>query len=119
MEFTEHCETAIVDGSLSDLLVEVETQLEGYTSVDISGEGTEAKVLELKLKALILDAIHNIDVVRLLIAEGVKKKDNWLWQKQLRFYVTDKEGRKAVCTVTEYVRVQSKYLCRVDNQNSI
>lgn len=93
MEFTDHCEAAIVEGSLNDFLMELEAQLEGYTNVDLgSSDSAEAKVLELKLKALVLDTIHNIEVVRLLIAEQVKTKDNWLWQKQLRYYVTDREG---------------------------
>ena len=58
-----------------------------------SEDGDASKVLDLKLKALILDTIHNIEVVRLLIQEGVKNADNWLWQKQLRFYATDTQGR--------------------------
>eukprot|EP00117_Sycon_ciliatum_P036543 scpid1236/ scgid27488/ Cytoplasmic dynein 2 heavy chain 1; Dynein heavy chain isotype 1B len=96
IEFTDHCEAAIADGSLNELLIELETQLEGYTSVDLSSgsseDGDASKVLDLKLKALILDTIHNIEVVRLLIQEGVKSADNWLWQKQLRFYATDTQG---------------------------
>lgn len=44
-------------------------------------------VLELKLKALILDTVHSIDVVQTLIHSGVKKTGHWLWQKQLRFYL--------------------------------
>ena len=44
-------------------------------------------VMELKLKALILDAVHNIDVVKLLIDRGVSSVNNWSWQKQLRFYL--------------------------------
>ena len=48
-------------------------------------------VLELKLKALILDTIHNIDITRLLMETGPNLKDHthWLWQKQLRHYLKD------------------------------
>ena len=46
-----------------------------------------AHVLELKLKALILDTIHSIDVVQILVQNGVKTTAHWLWQKQLRFYL--------------------------------
>ena len=67
----------------------MESQLESYTSAEIgSGDGdTVAHVLELKLKALILDTIHAIDVVQQLIKCSVKSLDDWIWQKQLRFYM--------------------------------
>jgi dynein heavy chain 2 len=52
------------------------------------GAGDAASnVLELKCKALILDTIHAIDVVDNLIKNNVKSTENWLWQKQLRFYI--------------------------------
>ena len=68
----------------------MESQLESYTGTEIgvsSPSDNESHVLELKLKALILDAIHAIDVVQQLIKSGVKSLDNWVWQKQLRFYL--------------------------------
>lgn len=47
----------------------------------------ESTVLQLKLKALILDIIHNISVVKQLNQEGVSSLDAWAWKKQLRFYM--------------------------------
>ena len=47
----------------------------------------ESHVLELKLKALILDTIHSIEVVQQLLRAGIKSLDDWTWQKQLRFYL--------------------------------
>ena len=41
-------------------------------------------VLELKLKALIMDIIHNLDVVEFLQHESVTTLECWNWQKQLR-----------------------------------
>ena len=43
---------------MNSYLKELKSQLESYTSVDLSGGDDEAKVLELKLKALIL--VENI-----------------------------------------------------------
>ena len=51
-----------------------------------------ARVLELKLKALILDAIHCISIVRSLLGDKVETTGHWLWQKQLRFYLTPGGG---------------------------
>lgn len=48
---------------------------------------TESTVLQLKLKALILDVIHNISVVKQLKQAGVTSPDSWTWRKQLRFYM--------------------------------
>lgn len=47
---------------------------------------TEAHVLKLKLKSLILDIIHCIDVVSSLSANNCSNLDDWQWQKQLRYY---------------------------------
>lgn len=90
IQFTDRCEAAIKSNSLQEFQIEMESQLESYTNAEIGGgdsPGSESHVLELKLKALILDTIHAIDVVQLLIKHGVKSTDDWMWQKQLRFYM--------------------------------
>ncbi|CAL1541204.1 unnamed protein product [Lymnaea stagnalis] len=88
IRFTENCEEAIKRNSLRDLMGEVEGQLESYTNVDLGGvQSTEAAVLQLKLKALILDTIHNMDVVQQLMSANVKAIQEWQWQKQLRYYI--------------------------------
>ncbi len=81
--FTERCEEAIAKRSLSGLVSDLEAQLESFTSVDL-GSDSDAKVLDLKLKALILDTIHNIDVAKTLVDRDVRSVDDWMWQKQLR-----------------------------------
>lgn len=64
----------------------------------------ESSVLQLKLKALILDIIHNISVVKQLSQAGVTSPDAWAWQKQLRFYMgTDK------CCLIHMVDAQFSY----------
>ena len=47
----------------------------------------ESGILELKLKALILDIIHNIDVVKQLNQVQVYSTEDWAWKKQVRFYM--------------------------------
>ena len=84
--FAEKCEAALKSKSLEKLLKLLEGQLDTYTSVDFE-EDKESKVLELKLKALILDTIHHIDIVKKLLNSKVWSVDHWLWQKQLRFYL--------------------------------
>jgi len=59
--------------------------------VNIDGDGevggvqnVAAHVLELKLKALILDTIHNIEVIDQLSEANLRDVNDWMWQKQLR-----------------------------------
>lgn len=80
IRFTEHCEKAIQEGKLNTVLSDLNAQLEAYTSAEPT-----TKVLELKLKALILDLIHHIEVIEYLIRENTKSIDSWQWQKQLRY----------------------------------
>ena len=47
-------------------------------------EDPDSKVLELKLKALILETLHYIDIVESLSEGRVRSTDHWLWKKQLR-----------------------------------
>lgn len=46
---------------------------------------TDVNVLHLKLKALLLDTIHHINVIEHLLDADVNKANDWMWQKQLRF----------------------------------
>ena len=45
----------------------------------------ELHVLELKLKALIMDCVYSIDVMQQLLAAGTRSTKEWQWQKQLRW----------------------------------
>ncbi|TKS81144.1 Cytoplasmic dynein 2 heavy chain 1 [Collichthys lucidus] len=99
IQFTEDVERALKEQNLQQLELELMAKLEHYTTVDTSADDntntvfscTESSVLQLKLKALILDIIHNISVVKQLNQAGVTSPDAWAWKKQLRFYMgTDK-----------------------------
>lgn len=101
VQFTERCEAAIKSNSLQEFQIEMESQLESYTNVEIGGSDSPdsgSHVLELKLKALILDTIHSIDVVQQLIKHGIKSVDEWMWQKQLRFYMQKRKSHDARIT---------------------
>ncbi|KAM9317805.1 cytoplasmic dynein 2 heavy chain 1 [Pholidichthys leucotaenia] len=90
IQFTEDVERAVKDQNLQQLELELNSKLEHYTTVDTSSDNqpnTESSVLQLKLKALILDIIRNISVVKQLIHSGVTTTDAWAWKKQLRFYM--------------------------------
>ena len=87
IRFTECCEHAISKGSLPQYNKELASQLESYTDVDLedASSDTQTHVLDLKLKALILDTIHAIDVVQQLMQAGTRSPAEWMWNKQLRY----------------------------------
>ena len=87
IEFTKNCEKAIKSNQLSTFLRDLKEQLDSYTSVDLDDDSESSTVLELKLKALILDTIHYIQVVEDLMENKVRSLDDWKWKKQLRFYM--------------------------------
>ncbi|OXB57863.1 hypothetical protein ASZ78_016437 [Callipepla squamata] len=94
IQFTEDVESAIKHHNLQQLELELLAKLERYTSIDTSMEdtdSTESGILELKLKALILDIIHNIDLVKQLNQAQIHSAEDWAWKKQLRFYMKDQK----------------------------
>ncbi|KAK6296185.1 hypothetical protein J4Q44_G00338980 [Coregonus suidteri] len=68
----------------------------------------ESSVLQLKLKALILDIIHNISVVKQLCEEAVSSPDAWAWRKQLRFYL-DNDRRCSIQMVDAHFSYTYEY----------
>ena len=85
IHFTELCERAIASGDLAGLRRRLEGQLQAYTTQDLSSE----RLLQLKVKALVLDLIHNMDVVDQLARESCSSTSQWAWQRQLRYYLKD------------------------------
>ncbi|VDL62610.1 unnamed protein product [Nippostrongylus brasiliensis] len=83
VRFCHDCEQAL-DGSrdFAKLKAALQEQLKAYTNTKVNDI-----VLGLKLKALILDIIHHIDVVDQLISSNAGSTQCWTWQRQLRFYL--------------------------------
>ncbi|CAL8361611.1 unnamed protein product [Merluccius merluccius] len=107
IQFTEDVERALREQSLQRLELELSAKLDHYTTVDTSSQdhsNTGSVVLQLKLKALILDIIHNISVVKQLSQTGVCSPDHWCWRKQLRFYM----GSDKCCRI-HMVHAQFQY----------
>ena len=96
VHFTQEAEAAIRGGTLKQLHGKLSEQLREYTSLNVTGH----KVLNLKIKALVLDVIHLIDVVDQLADAGVRSLDDYTWYRQLRYYAT--KGGGAACAMGEY-----------------
>ncbi|KAK3283536.1 hypothetical protein CYMTET_8768 [Cymbomonas tetramitiformis] len=83
VHFTQKAELSLQQGSLAAFRESLVAQLQEYTAFDVEG----FKVMKLKIQSLVLDLIHNIDVVDQLIAEGASMTGDWCWHRQLRYYV--------------------------------
>ena len=85
VRFTQDCEKSLSLNTLKQLQRDIQVQLDSYTKVDVDRTvGPAACVLELKLKSLIMDTIHIMDVVQSLMDAGCQTAAEWVWQKQLR-----------------------------------
>jgi len=94
IKFAEAVESALAGGGgkgLEDIKGAQKALLAAYTLKDVSKD----LLLSSKVKALVLDVIHRMDVCDQLIAKDVKDPSHWLWQKQLRFYLDAKVGGMA------------------------
>ena len=88
IRFTCQAENAIASGNLKALQDQVRSNLAQYTAADYRGK----RVMELKIKALVLDAIHHLDVIDQLVEAETTSTSDWAWNKQLRFYLVPREG---------------------------
>ena len=79
--FTHQCEEAIKSAQLPALYAALGNRLADLTAFDTGGQ----RVLELKIKALVFDVIHNYDIVRQLMAAKCAALDDWAWHKQLKW----------------------------------
>ncbi|KAI8810783.1 dynein heavy chain and region D6 of dynein motor-domain-containing protein [Cladochytrium replicatum] len=92
--FTKNCEIAIKSGNVSKLLTTMLNKLSEYTSFNYNQFDSKAErnIIMLRVKGLIMDIIHFIDVIKQLQNTHIENADGWEWQKQLRFYCTTDES---------------------------
>ncbi len=83
IRFAQDCERALSVNQLPSYHKILQTTLATLTSLDCSSN----ELLKKKINNLVLDLIHNIDVVKNLVENKVATTGDWIWQKQLRFYV--------------------------------
>ncbi|CAN0042899.1 unnamed protein product [Ascophyllum nodosum] len=83
IKFCDHVEIAVSQGNAGELMAPLRELLEQYTAYDLSSR----PLMQLKIKALVLDLVHSIDIVDQLQKSGVESLKDWTWQKQLRFYL--------------------------------
>ena len=84
VKFSSEIEANLTSG-LSKLGESLREMLIHYTSQDL----TRNLVMQSKVKALILDLVHHMDVVAYLDKARCEALSDWAWHKQLRYYLRD------------------------------
>lgn len=96
----ENClddDEATVRRSLEDLHSMLKKTLFSLTS----GETDQTDgLLQLKIKNLVYDIVHQIDVVGMLLENRTQRSTDWLWKKQLRYYM-DSKGELCVIRMVD------------------
>jgi dynein heavy chain 2 len=109
--FTVRCEAAIAIGQqqLATLLQQYENELQALTSIQNTDH-----LMTLKYKALVMDLIHHIDVIKQCMKDKVQSVDAWTWQKQLRFYLHPSTSCVVVRMVDAAFQYTYEYLGNVE-----
>uniref|UniRef100_A0A183FTN2 DHC_N2 domain-containing protein n=1 Tax=Heligmosomoides polygyrus TaxID=6339 RepID=A0A183FTN2_HELPZ len=110
VRFCRNCEQTL-NGTkdFAKLKAGLQEQLKAYTSSKVNDV-----VLDLKLKALILDVIHHIDVVDQLVSNNASSAQCWTWQRQLRFYlVGEAVVARQVNSEFDYTYEGINFLCQI------
>ena len=82
VQFTDSVEASIGNG-FTDLLIKVKSQLAALTNQDLSA----MPVVQIKVKALVMDLVHNLGILEHLDSARCCHVHDWAWHKQLRYYV--------------------------------
>ncbi|XP_053600523.1 cytoplasmic dynein 2 heavy chain 1 [Plodia interpunctella] len=115
IRFTEQAEKAIASKDLHKLKANVEKENSYYASTEADDESERHK-----RQALILQCAYYISVIAALIENNVVSTNDWLWQKQLRFYllsnkeVVAKMGLAEISYSYEYLGVNTGQFVRTE-----
>ncbi|XP_052751641.1 cytoplasmic dynein 2 heavy chain 1 isoform X2 [Galleria mellonella] len=115
IRFTEQAEKAIATKELHKLKDNIEKENSYYAAAEVE-DGCEQK----KRQALILQCAHYAYIVQTLIENNVVSANDWIWQKQLRFYLRNTKeiiaemGLAQISYSYEYLGVDTGQFVRTD-----
>ena len=82
IHFTQKVEKCMQNGQLLQLKGDLQEQLSYLTSLQFDQD-----LQQVKLKALILDVIHNIAIMDDFLNHKVQRTSEWHWFRHLRYYL--------------------------------
>jgi dynein heavy chain 2 len=97
IRFTDNAESCLEAGDKEQVkrrLEALHSQLKKTLFSLTSSETDQSdQLLQLKIKSLVLDIVHQVDVVDQLLKKSTTKSSEWTWKKQLRYYMDQKSGK--------------------------
>ncbi|KAK4472017.1 hypothetical protein MN116_005393, partial [Schistosoma mekongi] len=131
IKFCRNVENALNCGELNQLKKDLQSQLAFYTSARQQNnmKTTEhctnsyesntqslkcSRAQACKLSSLILDTIHSIDIIDQLIRNGAVTSKDWIWQRQLRFYVNNSMHNNASLVKDDNNNTIKTSICMAD-----
>lgn len=86
LAFTRQTEKAIQSMTLPAHLQRLQAEMELYNSDQFRGDRHCPELSQTKIRALLIDMVHYVDVVQLLVAQNCTRPTDWPWLQQLKFY---------------------------------
>lgn len=80
IKFCQQVEHAVTSGTMKNVKDQLQETLRSMSSLDLTTES----LLQLKIKSMILDIVHHLDICDQLILDNCHSINTWCWQKQLR-----------------------------------
>lgn len=88
ISFTRLTEKSINSMNLSSHLNTIKDEIDRYSSSKF--QKVDNSLLQLKIRALLLDLVHHLSIVESLVAKNVTSDQDWLWLQQLKFYLNSR-----------------------------
>lgn len=106
LTWSSDVQEAILGSTLTSYLAKCESQLEESVSLNRSGISNRSRTT---VQAVIVQEIHNVDVLRQLIEKDVTSVVDFLWISQLRYYWRTDEADKIEYIFVSMVMTEIKY----------
>lgn len=84
INFTKSAEKAIASMSLQNLSKTIKNDIQEFSNGLAT---TSDKLMKLKLRSLLMDAVHQASIVQQLIDDNVTNANDWNWLQQMKFYI--------------------------------
>jgi dynein heavy chain 2, cytosolic len=83
VQFTSNIEKSISTMSLQNLLLNIKSEISNYSFML---QKTANQVTQMKIRALLIDLVHQVTTVEYLLKHNVTDQSDWHWLQQIKFY---------------------------------
>lgn len=107
VEFTKLTEKAIASMSLQNQLKSIKDEIKHFSD---ALKTEEDRVNQLKLRAILIDAVHRASIIQQLIDNNVTNVQDWFWLQQIKFQINATQKTVAMKVVYAEFDYSFEYL---------